>query len=73
MSSITPSAAVTRTTPVVISASKAAVYLMATAIFALAMYYVVGVDQGAVSVFGNDSHVHEFLHDARHFLGFPCH
>ncbi|EUA52138.1 putative cobalt transporter subunit family protein [Mycobacterium xenopi 3993] len=35
--------------------------------------YFVGIDQGAVSVFGNDSHVHEFVHDARHLLGFPCH
>jgi hypothetical protein len=33
----------------------------------------VGFDQGAVSVFGADTHVHEFLHDARHLLGFPCH
>ncbi|QTI71870.1 CbtB-domain containing protein [Gordonia polyisoprenivorans] len=36
-------------------------------------YYFVGFDQGAVSVFGSDTHVHEFVHDARHFLGFPCH
>jgi cobalt transporter subunit CbtB len=26
-----------------------------------------------VSVFGSDMHVHEFTHDARHLLGFPCH
>jgi hypothetical protein len=26
-----------------------------------------------VSVFGDDLHIHEFVHDARHFLGFPCH
>ncbi|MDF0528742.1 CbtB-domain containing protein [Tsukamurella sp. 8F] len=44
-----------------------------TVFLALAVYYFVGVDQGAVSVFGNDMHVHEFVHDARHFLGFPCH
>jgi len=25
------------------------------------------------SVFGNDLHIHEFFHDGRHFLGFPCH
>jgi hypothetical protein len=40
---------------------------------ALIVYYFVGYDQGAVSVFGSDTHVHEFLHDARHLLGFPCH
>jgi hypothetical protein len=39
----------------------------------LAVYYFVGVDQGMTSLFGKDMHVHEFVHDARHFLGFPCH
>ncbi|MEW5808491.1 MAG: CbtB-domain containing protein [Actinomycetota bacterium] len=42
-------------------------------LLALIAYYFVGYDQGAVSVFGSDTHVHEFLHDARHLLGFPCH
>ena len=53
--------------------SKAVLWLAGTAILALAVYYFIGVDQGAVSVFGNDMHIHEFVHDARHFLGFPCH
>jgi hypothetical protein len=35
--------------------------------------YFVGFDQGATSLFGSDTHVHEFVHDARHLLGFPCH
>lgn len=42
-------------------------------LLALILYYFVGYDQGAVSVFGSDTHIHEFLHDARHLLGFPCH
>ena len=42
-------------------------------LLALIAYYFVGYDQGAVSVFGSDTHIHEFLHDARHLLGFPCH
>ena len=42
-------------------------------VVALVLYYFIGVDQGATSVFGNDMHIHEFVHDARHFLGFPCH
>jgi hypothetical protein len=42
-------------------------------LLALIAYYFVGFDQGAVSVFGSDTHIHEFLHDARHLLGFPCH
>ena len=39
----------------------------------LAVYYFVGVDQGMMSVFGANTDIHEFMHDARHFLGFPCH
>ena len=42
-------------------------------LFALIAYYFIGYDQGAVSVFGSDTHIHEFVHDARHLLGFPCH
>jgi Probable cobalt transporter subunit (CbtB) len=48
-------------------------WLTATTVLALIAYYFVGLDQGAVSVFGSDTHVHEFFHDARHLLGFPCH
>ncbi len=59
--------------PVAVSLSQAALWLSITAFLALLTYYFVGVDQGAVSVFGSDMHVHEFVHDARHFLGFPCH
>ncbi len=35
-------------------------------------YYFVGAEQGATSLI-NGMGVHEFLHDARHLLGFPCH
>ncbi|MGR7995119.1 MULTISPECIES: CbtB domain-containing protein [unclassified Xanthobacter] len=37
----------------------------------LAIYFV-GVEEGALSVFAG-SYVHEYVHDARHLLGFPCH
>jgi Probable cobalt transporter subunit (CbtB) len=37
----------------------------------LAMYFV-GVEEGAVAIF-NGMYVHEFVHDGRHLLGFPCH
>ncbi len=56
-----------------LSKASAALWLAATAFLALLALYFVGVDQGAVSLFGSDSHVHEFVHDARHLLGFPCH
>ncbi|NMO02872.1 CbtB-domain containing protein [Gordonia sp. TBRC 11910] len=50
-----------------------ALTLALTVALAALVYYFVGYDQGAVSLFGSDTHVHEFVHDARHFLGFPCH
>jgi hypothetical protein len=34
--------------------------------------YFVGAEQGATSMIGG-TQVHEFVHDARHLLGFPCH
>lgn len=51
----------------------ASLWLAGTLVLALLVYYFIGVDQGATSVFGSDMHIHEFVHDARHFLGFPCH
>ena len=55
------------------SATKAALWLSLTAFLALVVLYFVGLDQGASSVFGDNMYVHEFVHDARHLLGFPCH
>jgi hypothetical protein len=62
---------ITRT--VELSAAKAAAWLTLTAFMALVVLYFVGVDQGATSVFGDNMYIHEFMHDARHLLGFPCH
>ena len=56
-----------------LTAASAALWLAGTVFLALLVLYFVGIDQGATSVFGSDSHVHEFVHDARHLLGFPCH
>ncbi|MGH8867460.1 MAG: CbtB domain-containing protein [Actinomycetes bacterium] len=41
-------------------------------LLALAVLYFVSADAGATSVFSGD-YVHEFMHDGRHLLGFPCH
>lgn len=41
-------------------------------IIAALCYYFIGAEQGATSLF-NGSAIHEFVHDARHLLGFPCH
>jgi hypothetical protein len=36
------------------------------------LYYLVGAEQGATSMMSG-TWVHEFVHDGRHLLGFPCH
>jgi hypothetical protein len=36
------------------------------------LVYFVGVDEGAASLVPGSS-VHEWVHDGRHLLGFPCH
>ncbi|AQA03723.1 hypothetical protein BVC93_16280 [Mycobacterium sp. MS1601] len=73
----TPDSAIatSRTTAVELpdSTTSTALWLTTTTVLALIAYYFLAFDQGAVSVFGSDTHVHEFLHDARHLLGFPCH
>ena len=38
----------------------------------LFVLYLVGTEQGATSLVGGHW-IHEFLHDGRHLLGFPCH
>jgi hypothetical protein len=40
-------------------------------IFLLALYFV-GAEEGATSIFPG-MYIHEFVHDGRHLLGFPCH
>jgi putative cobalt transporter subunit CbtB len=70
---ISPEARRSRASAVDLSAASAALWLAGTVFLALLVLYFVGVDQGATSVFGSDTHVHEFVHDARHLLGFPCH
>ncbi|MBI5734545.1 MAG: CbtB-domain containing protein [Mycolicibacterium neoaurum] len=56
-----------------LSAVSAVMWLSATAFLALLVLYFVGMDQGATSVFGANTVIHEFVHDARHLLGYPCH
>jgi len=38
----------------------------------MTMLYFVGAEEGATSLIPG-MYVHEFLHDGRHLLGFPCH
>ncbi|MFF4177396.1 CbtB domain-containing protein [Streptomyces sp. NPDC001750] len=41
-------------------------------ILMLVLLYFVGAEQGATSLISGTG-VHEWVHDGRHLLGFPCH
>ncbi|WP_018635723.1 CbtB domain-containing protein [Parafrankia elaeagni] len=41
------------------------------ALMLLAIYFI-GSEEGAFSMVGG-TWIHEFVHDGRHLLGFPCH
>ncbi|NHN87126.1 CbtB domain-containing protein [Acetobacter conturbans] len=45
--------------------------ILGTLLFAMLLYFV-GAEQGATSLVSGHM-VHEFVHDGRHLLGFPCH
>ncbi|MGH6841379.1 MAG: CbtB domain-containing protein [Methylocella sp.] len=36
------------------------------------LFYFIGAEQGATAVIAGH-YVHEFVHDGRHLLAFPCH
>ena len=42
------------------------------AVALLVLIYFVGFDQGALSIVPGQ-YIHEFAHDGRHVLAFPCH
>lgn len=41
-------------------------------VIALVLLYFVSTEQGATALFSG-TYIHEFVHDGRHLLGFPCH
>ena len=43
-----------------------------TAALLFVLLYLVGVEEGATSILSS-RYLHEFLHDGRHLLAFPCH
>jgi hypothetical protein len=46
-------------------------WVVFAALLLLAIFFV-GAEEGATSLIPS-TYVHEFLHDGRHLLGFPCH
>jgi hypothetical protein len=63
----------TRVSPEALSRQRVLLILGITVFAAVAVYYLVGVDEGVTSLFGKTMVIHEWVHDSRHFLGFPCH
>jgi Probable cobalt transporter subunit (CbtB) len=47
-------------------------WLIFAAMLLLVAMYFVSAEQGATSLFSGNA-VHEWVHDGRHLLGFPCH
>lgn len=58
--------------PIVISGRELVPWAVFIGSLALLLLYFVGAEGGATSLFGG-RYVHEFVHDGRHLLGFPCH
>jgi cobalt transporter subunit CbtB len=54
------------------SAAELLPYALFAGIVALILIYFVGAEEGAASLISGSA-VHEFVHDGRHLLGFPCH
>lgn len=68
---LSPSTTAAARRPVAIPLAAVWPWLLFVPLFLLAMY-VVGAEEGATSLIKGMA-VHEFVHDGRHLLGFPCH
>lgn len=64
------------TTPTAVPAKLPIAAIVPWAVFfgilMLVLLYFVGAEQGATSLISGEG-VHEWVHDGRHLLGFPCH
>ena len=47
-------------------------WLLFAALLAVVGLYVVSAEEGATTLIAGNA-VHEWVHDSRHLLGFPCH
>jgi hypothetical protein len=65
------------TTPVAVAAppfslTQVLPWLIFAAMLFLVAGYFLSAEQSAISIFSGTA-VHEWVHDGRHLLGFPCH
>jgi hypothetical protein len=59
-------------TPVRIPVKEILPWAVFVAALAVVLLYFIGAEEGATSLISGH-YVHEYVHDARHLLGFPCH
>ena len=59
-------------TPVAIPVREALPWVIFAGLILMLAIYFVGAEEGATSIV-KGMYVHEFVHDGRHLLGFPCH
>ncbi|HWM04556.1 MAG TPA: CbtB-domain containing protein [Actinophytocola sp.] len=69
---MTQAVAVPTPIPLVIPVRQVLPWAIFAGLLFLVVMFFVSTEQGAFSLFSGMS-VHEFLHDGRHLLGFPCH
>jgi hypothetical protein len=58
--------------PVPVPLRAAVPWLLLGGAVLLSLLYLVGLEQGATALLPGGV-LHEFVHDGRHVLGFPCH
>jgi Probable cobalt transporter subunit (CbtB) len=68
----TPTPTLPRVALPTISLRQLAPFLILAGLIAMMAIYFVSAEEGATSLIGGH-YIHEFVHDARHLLGFPCH
>jgi hypothetical protein len=58
--------------PIVVPVRDILPWAIFVGLLALLAIYFVSAEQGATSIIPG-MYIHEFVHDGRHFLAFPCH
>ncbi|MBK1786918.1 CbtB domain-containing protein [Prauserella cavernicola] len=67
------SVAVPNPVPVQIPLREIVPWAVFAGILALLVLFFVSTESGAVELFSSNGLLHEFVHDGRHLLAFPCH
>ncbi|CUU58274.1 Probable cobalt transporter subunit (CbtB) [Parafrankia irregularis] len=71
-SSVVPAPSVGGARPLQLPLREIVPWAVLTGVLMLLVIYFVGSEEGAFSMVGG-TWIHEFVHDGRHLLGFPCH